>query len=71
MESSHRVTTSTPTSSDQPSSGSMLAAPARWPWAVSAPTAFAHLRLPSSITPMCLGNRSVGRLRTTRASYAG
>jgi len=68
VDSSHSVTTSVPTSSHQPSSGSMFAAPASWPSAVSRPTARAQRRLPSSITPMCLGRFSDGIRRSIRAS---
>ena len=46
----------------------MFAAPARWPWAVSRPTALAQRRLPSSMTPTCLGIWSRGSDLTTRAS---
>ncbi len=45
----------------------MLAAPARWPCAASGPTALAQRRLPSSITPTCLGIRSAG----SRRDHAG
>ncbi len=46
----------------------MLAAPAAWPWAALAPTDLAQRRLPSSITPMCLGSRSFGSVWSMRDS---
>ncbi len=55
VDSSQRVTTSTSVSLHQPRNSSILSAPARWPWTVLEPAAFAQRRLPSMMTPMCLG----------------
>ena len=55
VDSSHSVTTSTPTSSHQPRTSSTLSAPARQPRDFGAPDALAHRRLPSRMTPTWRG----------------
>ena len=69
VESIHRVTTSTPTSSHQPRTSEILSAPRWWPVVGSRPMDLAQRRLPSRITPTCRGIRSRGRLDSSRRSY--
>ena len=62
VDSSQRVTTSTPVSRHQSSSSKILSAPLRWPLLTSLnPADLAHRRLPSHITPTCRGIASGDR----------
>jgi hypothetical protein len=71
VDSSHRVTTSTPASALQRSTSSILSAPAWWPKLTSpAPAARAQRRLPSHMTPTCLGTGRPASWRRNRRSYA-
>ena len=62
VDSSHKVTTSTPLSRHHSSSSKILSAPLRWPLLTSRkPADLAHRRFPSHITPTCRGMASGDR----------
>ena len=72
VDSSQRVTTSTPASRHHSSSSKILSAPFWWPLATSSrPADLAHRRLPSHITPTCRGIASGDRDVRACARKAG
>ena len=70
VDSSHRVTTSTPLSRHQSSNSKILSAPLRWPLLTSRnPADLAHRRFPSHITPTWRGIASGDREAWSLRSY--
>ena len=71
VDSSQRVTTSTPVSRHQSSSSKILSAPLRWPLLTSRnPADLAHRRFPSHITPTWRGIVSGESEAASRRSYS-